>query len=94
MRIGVLGCAGRMGRAVIGEVLAAEGCTLAGGVDRSDHPALGQDLGALAGHDPLGLAAGDDAAALIEASDLVIEFSAPAATAATDPDNIRPLYKP
>ena len=29
MRIGVLGCAGRMGRAVIGEVLAAEGCTLA-----------------------------------------------------------------
>ncbi|HLT01468.1 MAG TPA: 4-hydroxy-tetrahydrodipicolinate reductase [Geminicoccaceae bacterium] len=82
MRIGVLGCAGRMGRAVIGEVLAAEGCTLAGGVDQSDHPALGQDLGTLAGQDPIGIAAHDDAAALIEASDAVIEFSAPEATAA------------
>ena len=82
MRIGVLGCAGRMGRAVIGEVLAAEGCTLAGGVDQGDHPALGQDLGALAGERPVGLTVGDDAAALIEMSDVVIEFSAPDATAA------------
>ena len=82
MRIGVLGCAGRMGRAVIGELIAAEGCTLAGGVDRGDHPALGQDLGTLAGEGPLGITVSDDAAALIEASDVVIEFSAPAATAA------------
>jgi 4-hydroxy-tetrahydrodipicolinate reductase len=82
MRIGVLGCAGRMGRAVIGEVLAAEGCTLAGGVDRGDHPALGQDLGTLAGERPVGITASDDAAALLEVSDVVIEFSAPDATAA------------
>jgi 4-hydroxy-tetrahydrodipicolinate reductase len=82
MRIGVLGCAGRMGRAVIAEVLAAEDCTLAGGVDRSDHPALGQDLGTLVGEQPADVTAGDDAAALIEASDVVIEFSAPEATAA------------
>src|SRR5919106_5140054 len=82
MRIGVLGCAGRMGRAVIGELLAAEGCPLAGGVDRSDHPALGQDLGTLAGEGPLGITVSDDAAALIESADVVIEFSAPDATAA------------
>jgi len=82
MRIGVLGCAGRMGRALIGEVLAAEGCTLSGGVDQGDHPALGQDLGTLAGHDPAGVVVCDDAAALIDASDVLIEFSAPAATAA------------
>jgi 4-hydroxy-tetrahydrodipicolinate reductase len=82
MRIGVLGCAGRMGRTVIAEVLAAEGCTLAGGVDRSDHPALGQDLGTLVGEAPAGVMASDDAAALIELSDVVIEFSAPDATAA------------
>jgi 4-hydroxy-tetrahydrodipicolinate reductase len=82
MRIGVLGCAGRMGRAVIGEVLAAEGCTLAGGVDRRDHPTLGHDLGALAGQEPVGVTLSEDAAALIEASDVVIEFSAPDATAA------------
>lgn len=82
MRIGVLGCAGRMGRAVIEEVLAADGCTLAGGVDQGDHPALGHDLGTLAGQDPLGIIVSDDAAALIAGSDVVIEFSAPAATAA------------
>ena len=82
MRIGVLGCAGRMGRAVIGEVLGAEGCTLAGGVDRGDHTALGQDLGSLAGERPLGLIVGADAAALIERADVVIEFSTPDATAA------------
>jgi 4-hydroxy-tetrahydrodipicolinate reductase len=82
MRIGVLGCAGRMGRAVIGEVLAAEDCTLAGGVDQGDHPALGQDLGTLAGEGPVGIAVNDDAEALIRLSDVVIEFSAPDATAA------------
>ena len=44
------------GRAVIGEVLAGEDCTLVGGVDRDDHPALGKDLGLLAGQEPLGRA--------------------------------------
>jgi 4-hydroxy-tetrahydrodipicolinate reductase len=82
MRIGVLGCAGRMGRAVIGEVLAADGWTLVGGVDRDDHPALGQDLGLLAGLSPLGVNLSPDAVALIESADVVIEFSAPAATVA------------
>jgi 4-hydroxy-tetrahydrodipicolinate reductase len=82
MRIGVLGCAGRMGRAVIGEILATEGCVLAGGVESPGHPALGQDLGALAGADPVGLAASADAEALIAAADVVIEFSAPEPTAA------------
>ena len=82
MRIGVLGCAGRMGRAVVGEVLGAEGCTLAGGVEQGNHPALGQDLGTLAGQEPVGVTVSDDTAALIGASDAVIEFSAPDATAA------------
>jgi 4-hydroxy-tetrahydrodipicolinate reductase len=82
MRIGVLGCAGRMGRAVIGEILASADCSLAGGVESPGHPALGEDLGMLAGADPAGLAASEDAAALIAAADVVIEFSAPEATAA------------
>jgi 4-hydroxy-tetrahydrodipicolinate reductase len=71
-----------MGRAVIGEVLATAECTLVGGVDRDDHPALGQDLGLLAGHGSLGVTVKTDAAALIESADVVIEFSTPAATAA------------
>jgi 4-hydroxy-tetrahydrodipicolinate reductase len=82
MRIGVLGCAGRMGRAVIGEILTTAGCTLAGGVEQAGHQALGQDLGALAGVDPSGVAVSEEAEALIGAADVVIEFSVPEATAA------------
>jgi 4-hydroxy-tetrahydrodipicolinate reductase len=81
MRIGVLGCAGRMGRAVIAEVLASPGCELAGGCEAPGHAALGQDLGVLAGAEPIGLTAADDARALIAAADVVIEFSSAAATA-------------
>lgn len=80
MRIGVLGCAGRMGRAVLTEVLASEGCRLAGGAEAEGHAALGQDLGSLAGGDPIGAEAVADVAALMEAADVVIEFSAPEAT--------------
>ena len=80
MKIGILGCAGRMGRALLAEVLESEDCTLAGGTEMTGNPALGQDLGALAGKDDLGLLAGDDAAALIAASDVVIEFSSVGAT--------------
>jgi 4-hydroxy-tetrahydrodipicolinate reductase len=81
MKIGVLGGAGRMGRAVIAEVLAG-GATLAGAVEPAGHPAHGHDLGALVGAEPVGVALTADAAALIAAADVVIEFSAPAATAA------------
>ena len=80
MRIGILGCAGRMGRALLAEVMETEGCSLEGGTEMPGHPALGQDLGALAGVDDIGLAASDDAIALIAACDAVIEFSSIDAT--------------
>ena len=82
MEIGVLGCAGRMGRAVLAELLARPDLRLAGGVERDHHPALGQDLGVLAGTEPLGVSVTSDERALIAASDVVIEFSSPAATVA------------
>ena len=61
MEIGVLGCAGRMGRAVMAEILASADLRLVGGVEPEGHPALGQDLGALAGAEPLGAPARADA---------------------------------
>ena len=82
MRIGVIGCAGRMGRSNLRELLATPGVQLAGGVERAGQPAVGQDLGVLAGGEPIGLASGDDATALIAASQVVIEFSTPEATLA------------
>ena len=79
MRVAVLGCAGRMGRAVMAEVLAADDLTLCGGLESDGHAVLGEDLGRLAGGDLIGLAASADEQ-IIAAADVVIEFSAPGAT--------------
>jgi len=74
--IGIAGCGGRMGRALVAEVAAAEGVRLAGATARA--AALqGQDAGVLAGLEPLGVAIGQDAEALFAASDVVIDFTSP-----------------
>ena len=77
--IGIAGCGGRMGRALVAAVAASQEARLAGATARS--AALqGQDAGTLAGLDPLGAAIGEDAAALFAASDAVIDFTSPEAT--------------
>ncbi|MEM9439953.1 MAG: 4-hydroxy-tetrahydrodipicolinate reductase [Pseudomonadota bacterium] len=75
MKIGILGCAGRMGRALLNEVLDSDDCMLVGGTEMPGHPGIGQDLGALAGKDDIGLIVTEDTTALIAAADAVIEFS-------------------
>lgn len=85
MRIGITGCAGRMGRLLLQTVLATPGAFLAGGLEQPGNPALGEDLGTLAGARPVGIKAGADAAALFAAADVVVDFSAPAAVLANAP---------
>ena len=80
MKIGVVGCAGRMGQMLVREIAATPGCTLAGGTERVGGPALGKDLGTLAGIEPLGVTAIDDAAVLFAEADAVIDFTSPEAT--------------
>lgn len=80
MRIGITGCAGRMGRMLAEAVLATDGCTLSGGCERPDHAAIGTDLGSLLGRTALGVAVAGDAGPLFAASDVVIDFTAPRAT--------------
>ena len=81
MKIAVIGCAGRMGRTNLAAVLEAD-LDLVAGVETPGHPALGVDLGTLAGAAPLGRSATADAAAAIRAADATIEFSSPEATVA------------
>jgi len=81
IRMGVIGCGGRMGRMLLAEIAAAQGCELAGGTARPGSATIGADLGELAGIGRLGRAASNAAGELIGASDVVIEFSTPAATA-------------
>jgi len=78
-RMGVVGCGGRMGRMLNAEIARTDGATVAGGTEHAS-ALLGQDLGTLAGLEPLGVSADDDAAALVAASDAIIDFTAPAAT--------------
>ena len=81
-RIGVVGCAGRMGRMLIGTIMATPGCVVAGGSERPGSAEIGRDLGVLAGGEPLGVAVVDDPDTLFAASDAVVDFTAPAASVA------------
>jgi 4-hydroxy-tetrahydrodipicolinate reductase len=82
MKIGVVGAAGRMGRMLVREVAATEGCRLAGAVEAAGQPEIGRDAGEVAGVGALGVAIGDDPVPLFAEMDAVLEFSTPAATAA------------
>ena len=81
-RIGLFGAAGHMGTTLIRAISASGDCDLAGGCDRPGSPAIGTDLGVLAGLPPLGLLLTDDPAALCRASDVVVDYSAASATMA------------
>src|SRR4051812_7654070 len=81
-RIGVAGCGGRMGRMLLAEIHGSAGAEIAGGFEAAGSPAIGRDLGELAGLGPVGIAAGDDPARVFAASDVVLDFTAPAASVA------------
>lgn len=77
MKIGVVGCAGRMGQQLIREITQKQGVTLSGAVERAESPALGKDAGILAGIDALGVEISADREALFKNSDAVIDFTSP-----------------
>ena len=82
MRLGVIGAAGRMGQALVREIVATEGCRLAGAVEAGGAPGIGEDAGGLAGLRPVGVTVGADAGPLFAEMDAVLEFTLPAATVA------------
>jgi len=78
-KIGIVGCAGRMGRMLVSEVLATPECRLSGGTEPVG-PLVGTDIGLLVGPKSLGVQVSADAAALFAACDAVIDFTVPTAT--------------
>ncbi len=80
LKIAVMGAEGRMGRELIRAAAAVEGCAVAGGTERPGSPALGEDLGVLAGLGPLGVTVTDDALELCTRVDAILDFTSPAAT--------------
>lgn len=80
--IAIMGAEGRMGRELVRAVTASKGCYVAGATERPGASAVGSDVGALAGLDPIGVAISDDAAAVIAKADAILDFTAPVATLA------------
>lgn len=81
-RIAVCGAGGRMGRALIAAVHAADGATLTAAVERPESSLIGADAGELAGIGRLGVTLAGSLAEVIDQFDVVIDFTAPAATVA------------
>ncbi len=69
-----------MGQTLTRLISADDRLQLAGGLEATGSPALGQDIAELAGLPACGLKAGEDALALLAEADGVIDFTTPAAS--------------
>ena len=76
---GLIGAGGRMGIALI-QTLMDGGHQLIAACDRADHPAIGRDIGHWAGRDGLGIAIIGDPKDVIASADVILDFSARAAS--------------
>jgi 4-hydroxy-tetrahydrodipicolinate reductase len=81
IRAVIIGAAGRMGRALLKAAAGFPELTISGAIVRTGSPA--PDPGVLAGAASLGVALSTDLAAALEQADVAIDFSSPAAAAAT-----------
>ncbi|KAB2944086.1 MAG: 4-hydroxy-tetrahydrodipicolinate reductase [Hyphomicrobium sp.] len=79
MKVAVMGVAGRMGQELVRAAHAA-GCSIVGGVEREGSPAIGSDVGVVAGLTPLGVSVTSDALDAISRCDGILDFTSPKAT--------------
>jgi len=80
MKLAIMGAAGRMGQALTRAAHSAPGVAVAGGTETPGSAAVGSDLGALAGLEPLGVTITDKPLELFTGIDGILDFTAPAAT--------------
>jgi len=79
INIGVVGCAGRMGREIVKAVMSNNRFVLAGGTESIEEH-IGCDIGVLVGSNNFGVSVVKDPNELFEVSDVVIDFTVPEAT--------------
>ncbi len=79
-RIAIPGAAGRMGRNLVDACQRADGLQLGVATERDGHELLGSDAGLVAGVGELGVAIGSDLEAVADQFDVLIDFTAPAAS--------------
>jgi 4-hydroxy-tetrahydrodipicolinate reductase len=71
-----------MGRNLVNACVRTEGMSVGAATERSGHELLGSDAGVVAGVGELGVEIRDDLEALVDEFDVLIDFTAPAATLA------------
>lgn len=80
IRVAVVGAAGRMGKTLIQAVTAADGLELAAATEQPDSTLVGVDAGQLAGVGKLDVMVSHSLTKVVDAFDVVIDFTSPAAT--------------
>ena len=83
LKVVVIGAAGRMGRFLVANIMAAPDMELAGAVEIPACPFVGSDAGMLAGCGEAGVAITTDLAAAVTGADAVINFSTSGVVEAT-----------
>jgi len=80
MKLAVLGAGGRMGKALIAAIDERDDAILSAAIERPDSPLLGSDSGIGASLGENGIAITSDVDAALQASDCIIDFTAPQVT--------------
>jgi 4-hydroxy-tetrahydrodipicolinate reductase len=76
----VAGAAGRMGGRIIHMVDAADGIALAAAFEKSDHSAVGRDVGEVVGLPPKGIPVAGSLAEVLERGEVILDFTNPEAS--------------
>jgi 4-hydroxy-tetrahydrodipicolinate reductase len=71
----IAGAAGRMGGRIIHAIQQTEGISLGAAFERPDHPAVGRDVGEVAGLPSLGVRVAAGLASVIGAGDVLVDFT-------------------
>ena len=80
IEICLVGACGRMGKRIAAALAESADLHLRGAVESAGHPALGKDIGELAGVQALGVSVSDQPGAALEGCAVAIDFSLPEST--------------
>ncbi len=80
MRVAITGASGRMGRNLIDAVNQTAGLTVTAAIEHPESSLIGSDAGELAGIGALGVCVVDSVESVVEAFDVLIDFTVPDAT--------------
>lgn len=83
IRIALMGCQGRMGKALLEAINHAEGVTLGAALERPGAAVIGLDVGELNGLGANGVKIADSLSQVADDVDIIIDFTRPEATLAT-----------